>query len=76
MEETLLALLRRRIAESKESVEQFLASGGADSMEKYNRIVGRYEAMTMIEEELLDLERRYIESQNFSGNVAMGEPRG
>jgi hypothetical protein len=31
-------------------------------MEKYNRIVGRYEAMTMIEEELLDLERRYIES--------------
>ncbi|MGA1706196.1 MAG: hypothetical protein ACO39X_04040 [Candidatus Nanopelagicaceae bacterium] len=62
MEETLLALLRRRIAESKENVEQFLASGGADSMEKYNRIVGRYEAMTMIEEELLDLERRYIES--------------
>ena len=58
----MLAVLRRRIAESKESVEQFLASGSADSMEKYNRIVGRYEAMTMIEEELLDLERRYIES--------------
>lgn len=62
MEETLLALLRRRIAESKENIEQFLANGGADSMEKYNRIIGRYEAMTMIEEELLDLERRYIES--------------
>jgi len=62
MEETLLALLRRRIAESKENIEQFLANGGADSMEKYNRIIGRYEALTMIEEELLDLERRYIES--------------
>jgi hypothetical protein len=62
MDETLLALLRRRIAESKENIEQFLANGGADSMEKYNRIIGRYEALTMIEEELLDLERRYIES--------------
>jgi len=31
-------------------------------MEKYNRIVGRYEALTMIEEEIKELEQRYVES--------------
>lgn len=58
----MLALLRRRIAESKENVEQFLSGGGADTMEKYNRIVGRYEALTMVEEEIKELEKRYVES--------------
>lgn len=62
MSDTLFALLRRRIGESKESVEQFLANGGAESLEQYNRIVGRYEALQMIDDEIAELEKRYVES--------------
>lgn len=62
MDDTVLALLRRRIEESKQSVEQFLAGGGADSIEQYNRIVGRYEGLSIIEGEIAEIEKRYIES--------------
>lgn len=62
MSDTLFALLRRRIGESKESVEKFLANGGAESLEQYSRIVGRYEALQMIDDEIAELEKRYVES--------------
>jgi len=62
MDDTVVALIKRTIQESKQSLEQFLAGGGADSFEKYNRAVGRYEALRLIEEEIADIEKRYIES--------------
>jgi hypothetical protein len=62
MDNTVLALIKRTIEESKDSLEKFLAGGGADSFEQYNRAVGRYEALCIIEGELADIEKRYIES--------------
>jgi len=62
MDDTVIALIKRTIQESKESLEQFLAGGGADSFEQYNRAVGRYEALSLIEGEIADIEKRYIES--------------
>ena len=62
MDDTVLALVKRTINESKESLEQFLAGGGAETFEQYNRAVGRYEALCIIEGELADIEKRYIES--------------
>lgn len=62
MDDTVLALIKRTIEESKESLEKFLAGGGAESFEQYNRAVGRYEALCIIESELTDIEKRYIES--------------
>lgn len=62
MDDTVLALVKRTIDESKESLEQFLARGGAETFEQYNRAVGRYEALCLIEGELADIEKRYIES--------------
>ena len=62
MDDTVLALIKRTIGESKESLEKFLAGGGAESFEQYNRAVGRYEALCIIEGELADIEKRYIES--------------
>ena len=62
MDDTVLALIKRTIEESKESLEKFLAGGGAESFEQYNRAVGRYEALCIIEGELADIEKRYIES--------------
>ena len=62
MDDTVIALIRSTIQESKQSLEQFLAGGGADSFEKYNRAVGRYEALCIIEGEIADIEKRYVES--------------
>jgi hypothetical protein len=62
MDDTVLALIKRTIEESKDSLEKFLAGGGAESFEQYNRAVGRYEALCIIEGELADIEKRYIES--------------
>ena len=62
MDDTVLALVRRTIEESKESLEKFLAGGGADNFEYYNRAVGRYEALCLLEGEIADIEKRYIES--------------
>lgn len=62
MSDTVFALMKRRIDEMKSDLETFLANGSANSMEEYNRIVGRYEALSIIQNELADLEKRYIES--------------
>jgi hypothetical protein len=62
MSDTVFALMKRRIDEMKSDLEKFLANGSAKSMEEYNRIVGRYEALSIIQNELADLEKRYIES--------------
>jgi len=62
MDDTVLALTKRTIGELKDSLEKFLAGGGAESFDQYNRAVGRYEALCIIEGELADIEKRYIES--------------
>lgn len=62
MDDTVLALMKRTIEESKESLEKFLAGGGAENIEQYNRAVGRYEAFCIMEGEVSDLEKRYVES--------------
>lgn len=62
MDDTIIALLKRSISEMKSGVEQYLAGGGAENIEQYNRLVGRYESLTLIEGEISDIEKRYIES--------------
>jgi hypothetical protein len=62
MDNTVFEMIRFTIEDSKESLENFLAGGGAESFEQYNRMVGRYEAFCIIERELNDIEKRYIES--------------
>jgi uncharacterized protein YqeY len=58
MDDSVIALMKRTIQESKESIEQFLAGGGADSFEKYNRIVGRYEGLCLLEGEIADIRKK------------------
>jgi|TARA_R110002074_G_scaffold93308_1_gene203827 hypothetical protein len=60
MDDTVVALMKRSISESKTEIEQFLAGGQAQSMEDYCRLVGRYEALKLIEADLVDLEERII----------------
>lgn len=58
---SVITLMQRVISQYKEEVELFLAGGGAEDIAQYNRVVGRYEGLKLIERELEDLEKRFIE---------------
>ena len=60
MADTYFTLLQRKIDEYEEDIKIYLASGQAEDMEKYNRIVGRYEALTIYSNKILMILRRDI----------------
>jgi len=62
MDDSVIALIERTIQEYKESLEVFLAEGGAENFDQYNRCVGKYESLRLIEREIADIHKRYIES--------------
>ena len=61
MDDTVIALMRRSISDYKVEIEQFLAGGHAQTMEDYNRLVGRYEALKLLEADLQEMDKRFIE---------------
>lgn len=61
MDDTVIALLKRKIAEHQEELKTFLVNGRAEDMTAYARLVGRNEALDLIGGELEDLEKRLIE---------------
>ena len=58
----VFALLNRKIDEYEEDIKAFLAAGQAEDMAMYNRIVGRYEALQFVKQDLNDIEKRYVET--------------
>ena len=58
----VFTLLNRRIEEYEEDIKTFLASGQAEDMAMYNRLVGRNEGLQFIKQDLSDIEKRYIET--------------
>ncbi len=61
MADTYFTLLQRKIDEYEEDIKNCLASGQAEDMEMYKRIVGRNEALQFVKQDLSELEKRYIE---------------
>ena len=61
MDDTVIALLKRMISDYKKEIQEFLAGGGAEDISSYSRIVGRYESLKLIEGELQEIEKRFIE---------------
>jgi hypothetical protein len=57
----IFTLLKRKIDEYEEDIKNFIASGQAEDMAMYNRIVGRNEALQFVKQDLSELEKRYIE---------------
>jgi len=62
MEHDLFSYLLGRIAERKTFIEQGLAIGGAQNFEEYCKMVGGYSILRELEEDIKELERRYIDS--------------
>ena len=65
MSDSVIGLLSRQLEEYKSSIELWLAQGGAKSYEDYLKMTAKYEAFEQIEQEVKELEKRYIEMQNF-----------
>ncbi len=62
MNDPLLVLIKNKIADYKSSIELFLAEGGATTHEDYVKLTGKYEAFRLLEEDLSEIEKKYIES--------------
>ena len=62
MTDPLILVIKGKIAEYKSSIDLFLAEGGAKTQEDYVKLTGKYEAFRIIEEDLSEIEKRYIES--------------
>jgi hypothetical protein len=54
--------LYRYIAERREMLTQHLVSGGAQTFEDYRRTTGALLELSMLESEMKDIERRYVDS--------------
>jgi hypothetical protein len=62
MDDNVFTLVGRKLDGYEDELKMYLASGAADSMELYNRMVGRIEALRFIRDDLKDIETRYVET--------------
>ena len=62
MKDDVFSLLKRKLDEYEEDIKTYLASGQAEDIGAYNRLVGRCEVVRIIRQDLQDIEKRYIES--------------
>ena len=58
--ESIYAPLLKKILAYKESIKDHMSTGGAKSMEEYNLLVGEYKCLEKIQEDILDIEQRFI----------------
>jgi hypothetical protein len=60
MNDTIFTYLLRGLTERKQALQEGLASGGAKNYEEYCRMVGEYSALQRLEDEVKELEKRFI----------------
>jgi hypothetical protein len=61
MEDTVFGILYRRISERRESLSGYIVSGGASDYVAYAKAVAQHEAYVTIEEDLKELEKRFMD---------------
>ena len=61
MEQSIFLTVLNRIEEQREGIRHYLAGGGVDSHLDYIRLVGKYEALGNIAEEIKEVEQRYVD---------------
>ena len=60
MQDTIFTLIFRGLDERKQALQEGLATGGAKNYEEYCRMVGEYSALQRLEDDVKDLEKRFI----------------
>lgn len=61
MDDHIISLLRRFLAEKRVALTEFTMSGGADDISQYAAAVAKHNAYVEVEEELRELEKRFLE---------------
>ena len=59
--ETIYTPILKKIKEEKEAVIIHMANGRPKNFEEYQRLVGRIEGLNFLEDEILGLEKKFIE---------------
>jgi len=59
--ETIYTPILKKIQEEKNAVVSHMASGRPKNYEEYQRLVGRIEGLSFLEEEVQSLEKQFIE---------------
>ena len=61
MDDSVITLLQRKVAEYKEELKDHLAMGGVSDYSEYMRLVGRHETLNLLGADLVEIEKRLIE---------------
>ncbi len=61
MADSIFHTVLTRLEESRTSIAEHLAEGGAKDQETYWKLVGKYEALSIIRNDVKELEKRYID---------------
>lgn len=61
MDSDVFSLLLRRTKERMEAIEHALADGNARNYEEYCRLVGGYAALRDVEDDIKEVEKRYLD---------------
>jgi hypothetical protein len=61
MEESVFGVLYRRIAERREDLASYMVQGGAPDYVAYARAAAQHEAYLTIEEDIKELEKRFMD---------------
>lgn len=61
MEDTVFGILYRRIKERRESLAGYIVTGGAADYVAYAKAVAKHETYVTIEEDLKELEKRFMD---------------
>jgi hypothetical protein len=62
MEGQIFEALMLRLNQQKNSIELFLANGGAKNYDEYCRMVGEYSSLLKTEGDIKEIEQRFLDS--------------
>ncbi len=62
MEGQIFEAIMLRLNQQKNSIELFLANGGAKNYEEYCRMVGEYTSLMKTESDIKDIEQRFLDN--------------
>ena len=62
MEGQIFEALILRLNQQKNSIELFLANGGAKNYDEYCRMVGEYSSLLKTEGDIKEIEQRFLDS--------------
>tara|TARA_B100000780_G_C21076857_1_gene433516 strand:+ start:601 stop:789 length:189 start_codon:yes stop_codon:yes gene_type:complete len=61
MANSIFHVVFTRLEESRIGIQEHLAEGGAKDQETYWRLVGKYDALGAIRNDLKEVEKRYVD---------------